>query len=150
MTLCFTKICENIEATPASSVSSRRSLVTLEIPGNFDRLMIMAGNRACAINYAKIRVVGTSNISLSRAIKLAKHFEIDPVSTKNTEYRPNPSRTIFNFAVAARGERKKSSISYPFHQFLISFTSIIPPPRMEGATTLKPLSSLRKGIVKVP
>lgn len=76
----------------------------------------MAGNRACAINYAKIRVVGTSNISLSRAIKLAKHFEIDLVSTKNTEYRPNPCN---NFQFSPWRLEEKSSISYRSISFLI-------------------------------
>lgn len=148
--LCFTKICENIEATPASFVSSRRSLVTLEIPAYFDRLMIMAGNRACAINYAKIRVVGTSNISLSRAIKLAKHFEIDLVSTKNTEYRPNPCN---NFQFSPWRLEEKSSISYRSISFLI--IPLSPNERMirrsfKVTTLVKPLSCLRKGIIKVP
>lgn len=117
--------------------------------------MIMEGNRACTINYAKIRVVGTSNISLSRAIKLAKHFEIDP------RFDQKYPSSIILFVLSLEGKNEKRNLpSYlpSFHRITSSFRSLLLSPylRMEETqdhrvtTALKPLSSCEQIIYFLP
>lgn len=115
----------------------------------------MEGNRACTINYAKIRVVGTSNISLSRAIKLAKHFEIDP------RFGQKYPSSIILFVLSLEGKNEKRNLpSYlpSFHRITSSFRSLLLSPylRMEETqdhrvtTALKPLSSCEQIIYFLP
>lgn len=117
--------------------------------------MIMEGNRACTINYAKIRVVGTSNISLSRAIKLAKHFEIDP------RFGQKYPSSIILFVLSLEGKNEKRNLpSYlpSFHRITSSFRSLLLSPylRMEETqdhrvtTALKLLSSCEQIIYFLP
>lgn len=106
----------------------------------------MEGNRACTINYAKIRVVGTSNISLSRAIKLAKHFEIDP------RFGQKYPSSIILFVLSLEGKNEKRNLpSYlpSFHRITSSFRSLLLSPYLRMEETQDPSNHSSETIVEL-